>query len=155
MSWAEGRLSYLAGARIEGRALLRQVEAGTCGAYTRGEVLEELRDLAAEERQLRARCPAPAASRHHRVNSPRERGRKGNQMIKSLLGAGVVFGDIILAMSTPATFRRLHAETHAHQYGTYAVYVAAALLTLWVVMSVAGTASAGKKPSGYTYGGRG
>ena len=79
-------------------------------------------------------------------------------MIKSLLGAAVVFGDIILAMSTPETFRRLHAETHAHQYGTYAVYVVAAMLTLWVILSVAktvagpGTAQAAPR-SRYTFGG--
>ena len=65
-------------------------------------------------------------------------------MIKNILGAGVVLVDVILGMSTPETLRGLHKETHAHLYGTYAVYAVAALLTLWVITSVAGTLSGGK-----------
>jgi hypothetical protein len=48
VTWEDGRLDHLAEAGERVRAVLRQVEDGTCDFYSRDECLEELHDIAVE-----------------------------------------------------------------------------------------------------------
>jgi hypothetical protein len=71
-------------------------------------------------------------------------------MIKNLLGAAIVGADIIAGMATPAIMAGLH-KPHAHLTGPILLYSILGLLTLWVVISVAGAVSGGKPQQRPTY----
>jgi uncharacterized membrane protein len=81
-------------------------------------------------------------------------------LFKSLIGAAVIAADVFALMARKEAFKRLHAEPNAqpHLLGAYALYVVLAILTLWVIASVAQTMAAGSgrnKPAarpGYRYG---
>jgi hypothetical protein len=62
-------------------------------------------------------------------------------LIKNILGAAVVGADILFGMAVPEVVRNAHKETHAHLYGSVALYAVLVLLTLWVIVSVVRTVS--------------
>jgi len=96
----------------------------------------------------------PAAGRRE---PPRDRGRKGN-LVKSILGAVIIGADIIAGMATPAIMAGLH-KPHPHLTGPITLYTVLGLATLWVVMSLLGSAKgSGETPAPrprYSFGGRG
>jgi hypothetical protein len=123
---------------------------GYCTAYySRAELRQELDEIADDRARLQSRqVPAtasgsrrtatasPAAPRDHRNRQVRHQPGK-RQPVKNILGAAIIGADILLGIAARQTFKGLHKETHAHMLGTVGVYVAAALLTLCVVVSVA------------------
>lgn len=80
-------------------------------------------------------------------------------MVKNLAGAVIIGADILFGAAAPEVFKNLHKETQSHVYGSVGLYIGLALLTLWVLVSVArtmsGAAAAKGKPApraGYPYG---
>lgn len=149
MSWEQGRLSYLTGARIDAREVLGQVDRGERRDCTRAEVLEALDDVNREIRKLRRRCPPPAPAPQGRAlgrGRPAAPDRNRRKTMKSLFGAVIIGADVIGGMAAKPAFAsmRLHHAPYSHQFGAYAFYGALFLLTLWVIGSAISTLRGGQ-----------
>ena len=109
--------------------------------YSRGELREELAEIAEERAQLRPRQPHPAPLEGRtrepgRQARPPYNRRKTLKSLKHILAAAVLGADILFGMAAPQVFKGLHKETQQHMYGTIGYYAVLALLTLLVVVSV-------------------